>query len=239
MGQHAQYRPLVIRALIAALFLASPAAAQDCRLALLLGLDISASVDEAEHQIQRNGLVSALLSQQVQDPLFAGPGPVALSIYEWSGRFQQQVISPWRLIHSQAELLTVIEELQTTPRATGEYPTAIGYALSFAASQFAIAPPCLFQTLDIAGDGQNNDGFTPDLAYQHFPLTDVTVNGLAIGGASREIEIYYAEEIIQGPGSFVEHAVNHQDFEAAMRRKLERELRVLILGSLSTPSLPG
>ena len=231
----------MIRALICLVLLAAPVQAQEqqCRLALLLGLDVSASVDEAEHQLQRDGLIAALLAPEVQEPLFAGPGPVALGIYEWSGRFRQQVISPWRLIRTEAELALVIDELQTTPRSTGEFPTAIGYALAYASEMFETAPPCLFQTLDIAGDGQNNDGFTPDLAYLHFELDAVTVNGLAIGGASREIREYYEAEIIQGPGAFVEYALNHQQFEDAMRRKLERELRVMILGGLPAAPLPG
>jgi len=233
----------VIRGLILALALAAPvqvrAQAQECRLALLLGLDVSASVDEAEHAIQRSGLIAALLSPEVQEPLFAGPGVVALGIYEWSGRFQQDMIAPWRLIRTEADLLAVIEQLQGAPRTTGDYPTALGYALGFAADQFAEAPPCLFQTLDISGDGQNNDGFTPDLAYQHFPLDDVTVNGLAIGGASHEIRQYFERELIRGPGAFVEYALNHDEFEDAMRRKLERELRVMILGGLDGPAPPG
>jgi Protein of unknown function (DUF1194) len=236
MGQHGKHRPLVGRGFILALLLATQAQAQaqaqDCRLALLLGVDVSASVDEAEHAIQRSGLIAALLSPQVQEPLFAGPGTVALGIYEWSGRFQQDMIAPWRMIRNEADLLVVIEQLQAAPRSTGEYPTALGYALGYAAEQFTEAPPCLFQTLDISGDGQNNDGFTPDLAYQHFPLDNVTVNGLAIGGASHEIREYYERELIRGPGSFVEYALNHDEFEDAMRRKLERELRVMILGSL-------
>jgi hypothetical protein len=227
---------LVIRAALLALataLLSGPAAAQQtCRLALLLALDVSASVDDAEHQIQRNGLAAALLAPEVLDPLLNGPGPVALAIYEWSGRFQQDVISDWRLVTSRAQVLEIVEELQTTPRTAGEFPTAIGYAIGYAATMFDRAPPCLFQTLDVAGDGQNNDGFPPALAYQHFPLDGVTVNGLAIGGASRRIEEYFEAEIIRGPGSFVEHALNHQEFEAAMRRKLERELRVMVLGSL-------
>ena len=60
----------------------------------------------------------------------------------------------------------------------------------------------------------------------------MTVNGLAIGGASRGIEDYYLAEVIHGPGAFVEYARNHDDFEEVMRRKLERELRVVILGDL-------
>lgn len=214
---------------------AAPAArAQEpCRLALLLALDVSASVDEAEHRLQRDGLVAALLAPEVLEPLLNGPGPVALAVYEWSGRFQQDVISDWRLVTSEAQVLEIVEELRSAPRSTGEFPTALGYAIGFAAEMFATAPPCLFQTLDIAGDGENNDGFPPAMAYEHFPLDSVTVNGLAIGGASRGIADYYAAEVIRGPGAFVEIATNHQEFGAAMRRKLERELRVMMLGTVS------
>ena len=221
-----------IAALLGALAASPAALAQDCRLALLLALDVSASVDEAEHRLQREGLAAALLSPEVLDPLLNGPGPVALAVYEWSGRFQQDVISDWRLVTSQAQVLEIVQELQTVPRTTGEFPTAIGYAIGFASTMFAQAPPCFFHTLDVAGDGQNNDGFAPGLAYEHFPLDSVTVNGLAIGGASREIRDYYETEVIRGPGAFVEFARDHSAFEEAMRRKLERELRVMVLGAL-------
>ncbi len=209
------------------------ARAQECRLALLLAIDVSASVNDDEHQLQRDGLAAALLSPEVMDPLLHGPGPVALGIYEWSGRFQQDVLLPWRMMVSEADVLDAVEILQTAPRSTAELPTALGYAIGFAADMFAEAPPCLFQTLDVAGDGQNNDGFVPALAYRHFPLEGVTVNGLAIGGASRLIRDYYEDEVIRGPGAFVEYARNHGEFAAAMRRKLERELRVMMLGQAS------
>ncbi|QBY02583.1 DUF1194 domain-containing protein [Rhodophyticola sp. CCM32] len=207
-------------------------AQEQCRLALLLALDVSASVDQAEYDLQINGLVSALLSPEVQNGFFNGPGPVALGIYEWSGRFQQDILVNWTLIETQADLIGVTEQVAAATRTHADFPTALGYAIGFAAERFAEAPSCLFQTLDISGDGQNNDGFTPQAAYEHFALNGVTVNGLAIGGASREIELYYEDEVIRGPGAFVEHALNHDHFEEVMRRKLERELRVLILGVL-------
>ncbi|MBY6202324.1 DUF1194 domain-containing protein [Maritalea mobilis] len=213
--------------------LAAPATAQEqCRLALLLGLDVSASVDAGEYAQQIEGLAAALIDPNVVEAALSGNGPVALSIYEWSGRFQQDILVDWTLIRSEEDLTTVAERVLRATRRTEDFPTALGYALGFAASHFADAPPCLFQTLDISGDGQNNDGFPPDAAYAHFPLAGVTVNGLAIGGASREIEQYYRDEVIQGPGAFVEFARSHDDFAEAMRRKLERELRVVILGQL-------
>jgi len=208
-------------------------AQETCRLALQLAVDVSASVDPAEYELQVSGLAAALIDPVVMHAFLDGPGPVALSIFEWSGRFQQDVLVDWILIGSEADLIRVADRIARAPRGHADFPTALGYAIGFASARFQTAPPCLFQTLDISGDGQNNDGFAPAAAYEHFPLDSVTVNGLAIGGASRGIEDYYLTEVIRGPGAFVEYARNHSDFADAMRRKLERELRVMILGSLS------
>ncbi len=221
-----------------AIALASQASAQQeqCRLALQLGLDVSASVDATEYQLQIDGLAFALLDPIVTEAFLNGPGPVALSIFEWSGRFQQDVLVDWTMISSEADLLAVAERVSRSTRISEDFPTALGYALGFASTRFQEAPACLFQTLDISGDGQNNDGFHPTSAYEHFAFNGITVNGLAIGGASREIADYYLAEVIHGPGAFVEFANGHQDFAETMRRKLERELRTMIFGSLQPPN---
>ncbi|PWK61008.1 DUF1194 domain-containing protein [Roseicyclus mahoneyensis] len=216
---------------------ASPVAAQEqCRLALLLGVDVSASVDAGEYRQQLDGIASALIAPEIVEAFVNGPGPVALSIYEWSGRFQQDLIVDWTLITSEEDLTRIAERLARQTRRHEDFPTALGYALGYAAERFAVAPPCLFQTLDISGDGINNDGFGPAEAYAHFPFVGITVNGLAIGGAARGIEEYYLSEVIRGPGAFVEYADSHDDFARAMRRKLERELGVMILGGLALPT---
>ena len=216
---------------------ATPAAAQDqCRLALLLAVDVSASVDPAEYRQQLDGIASALIAPEVVEAFLNGPGPVALSIFEWSGRFQQELVIDWTMITSEEDLTRIAERVARQVRRSEDFPTALGYALGFAAGHFQDAPPCLFQTLDVSGDGENNDGFPPSAAFEHFPLEGVTVNGLAIGGASRGIAEYFEREVIRGPGAFVEYARNHADFAEAMRRKLERELRVMILGGLALPT---
>lgn len=216
---------------------ASPAAAQDqCRLALLLAVDVSASVDAGEYAQQTTGIASALIAPEIVEAFLNGPGPVALSIFEWSGRFQQDLIVDWTLITSEDDLTRIAERMARQTRSHEDFPTAMGYALGYAAGRFDSAPPCLFQTIDISGDGMNNDGFPPSAAYEHFPFDAITVNGLAIGGASRGIEDYFQQEVIRGPGAFVEYAATHADFAAAIRRKLERELRVMILGGLALPT---
>lgn len=117
-------------------------------------------------------------------------------------------------------------------RAHTDFPTALGYALGHAATILARAPDCLSAKLDVSGDGINNDGFPPALAYDSFPLDGVTVNGLAIAGHDPEVSSYYRSDLIRGPGAFVVEARDFADFERAMRVKLVRELSVQMLGEV-------
>lgn len=218
------------------LFAASTTAvlAVECRLALLLAMDVSSSVDAAEDALQRGGLVSALIAPEIQDAFFATDLPVALAVYEWSGRYNQQVLLDWTLIESQATLLRAAERIASSKRSHNDFPTAMGYALGFGAGMFERAPVCLKQTLDMAGDGQNNEGFSPQQAYANFPFDGITVNGLVVNGADYEAETgliaFYKGQVMRGPGSFVEIAQGFEDYERAMRRKLERELSAPVLG---------
>ena len=61
MGQHGEHRALVKHLAGAALLAvaASAGEAAECRLALLLAMDVSSSVDAAEDVLQRGGMVSA------------------------------------------------------------------------------------------------------------------------------------------------------------------------------------
>ncbi len=219
-----------LAAALAGAALAAPAAAQ-CRLALALAMDISSSVDAAEDRLQRQGLAAALRAPEIVEALLALPGqPVALAVYEWSGRYQQDMLLEWRLLEDRGDVLAAAEAIAGSRRSYADFPTALGYALGYAANLFAAAPPCLFRTLDVSGDGRNNEGFTPLLAYANFPLDEVTVNALAIGGSEDGLAQYYREQLIRGPGAFVEEAAGFDDFEAAMRRKLLRELEVRAVG---------
>ena len=57
----------------------TPAAASECRLALLLELDVSTSVDAEEYALLRDGLVAALGALEVQRTMFSPAGHVAIS----------------------------------------------------------------------------------------------------------------------------------------------------------------
>ena len=221
-------------ALLAAIFAATPAAA--CRLALLLALDVSSSVDETEDELQRGGLVSALTAPEVQAAFFAVDAPVALAAFEWSGRYNQEVVLEWIMIDSPDALLRAAETIAASTRSHNEFPTAMGYALGYGSEMLRRAPNCLYKTIDMAGDGENNEGFGPRLAYREFDFEDVTVNGLVVNAAEFASETqlieFYRSEVLWGPGEFLEVAQGFEDYERAMRRKLERELTPPMIGGL-------
>jgi hypothetical protein len=217
--------------------MAAPAFA--CRLALLLALDVSASIDDREYALQSNGLAAAILSPEVARAFLRSPNPVALSVFEWSGQNNQSIVVDWTMIETQSDLLAVAQQMRLPYRTEKLSPTSLGNALGFAARQFAKAPVCLRKTLDISGDGTNNDGYPPASAYRAYSYDGVIVNALAIGGAQHlpSLVRYFEIEVIRGPGAFVEIANDHEDFERAMRRKLEREL--LPFAVSQTPTNPS
>jgi hypothetical protein len=216
-------------------------AASDCRLALVLALDVSSSVDAKEDALQRGGLASALVSTSVRQAFFASPLPVALAVYEWSGRYNQELLLDWTMIDRPEKLLQVADKIRHSKRSYSEFPTAIGFALGYGALLLERGPQCLFKTIDVSGDGENNEGFGPRQAYREFPFDGVTVNGLVVNAADFEAEVtlidFYRSEILYGPGAFLEIADGFEDYERAITRKLVREVRPRTL-SVLTPDAP-
>lgn len=211
-----------------------------CRLALVLAMDVSSSVNAEEDALQRGGLASALVSPAVMDAFFASPAPVALAIFEWSGRYNQADLLPWTMIATPADLLAASETIRTSTRSHNDFPTAMGYALGHAAGKLDKGPICDYRTIDIAGDGINNDGFGPTEAYAAFPFDDVTVNGLVVDTDSGQtVAPYFETTVIRGPLAFVEVAQGFSDYAATMERKLIRELSVLAIGALHKPRTAG
>lgn len=211
-----------------------------CRQALALGLDVSGSVDPREYRLQLDGLAGALENPEVQAALFAMPAaPVRIAVFEWSGPKDQRLTLPWTVIDSPAALATATATLRATTRGPGDPSTAIGAAELYGAGLLGQAEGCWKRTLDLSGDGKSNTGPEPrNISRQS--LGEITVNGLVVGDSPEsvgdrrqadiaELSAYYRAWVIKGPDAFVEAALGFEDFEAAMVRKLKRELEGLVL----------
>jgi hypothetical protein len=96
----------------------------------------------------------------------------------------------------------------------------------------AEAPDCGRKVIDVAGDGRNNEGVSVARIYEREDFTGITVNGLAVGEHEHDLVRYFQEELIRGPGAFVEVAPRQTDYPEAIHRKLLRELQGPMIGAL-------
>ena len=230
---------LVRTALAVLLALAAGPVAAECRLALAMGIDVSRSVNDADYEVQRQGLVAALTAPEVRAAFLQPGGFVALAVYEWSGKRDQELVVPWVAVQGAADLDGVTATIAGRERYNLQLPTGLGEALSYGRELFGNVPYCEAYTLDISGDGQSNDGRDPARVYAVEDFSGILVNGLPIGGHETDIARYYRENVIRGPGAFVEPAPSREDYPRAIRRKLERELTRQLLGSLGAASPRG
>lgn len=204
--------------------LAAPLPASACGTALALGLDVSSSVDEAEHALQRGGLARAFRHADVVDAII-GSGGIMASVYEWSGFHQQDVIVGWTWLDDAHAITAFADAIGAGPRLRDSWPTALGRGVDFGARLHARNPrDCARRVIDISGDGLNNHGAGPDWYARQGMLEGLVVNGLAVVGDSPELAEYYRRRLIHGPGAFVETARDYADFPRAILRKLVREL---------------
>jgi Protein of unknown function (DUF1194) len=218
----------VIAVLLVGFWRPEPAHAASCRLALVLGLDISISVDEREDRLQRQGVANALLAPDVARAFFSAPGAIALYAFEWSSHGEQTSLLPWSVVTTPDDLARAAATIAGSHRSRIDMPTGVGEALGYASMALRHGPNCIVRTIDISGDGVNNDGYSPAVAYREFDFGGVTVNGLAVLGAETQSETklidFYRSEVLHGPGAFLEVADGYDDFARAMRRKLFREV---------------
>ena len=210
--------------LLLPLLLWSGVAGADCRLALALAVDVSRSIDAVDYAIQTEGMVAALEDTEVRRAIFSPEGAVALAVYFWSGSGHQDLVQDWVLLDGPERLDRVVWTLRGTKRPEVRLPTALGEALVYGAGLMDAAPPCTRRVLDVAGDGRNNEGISVATAYARTDFGDVVVNALAVGEHEQDVARYFRDEVIRGPGAFVEIAPRQVDYPPAIRRKLLREL---------------
>ncbi|WP_417518744.1 DUF1194 domain-containing protein [Minwuia sp.] len=219
--------------------LASPLRAETAAdVAIVLAVDASSSVNYTEFGLQMTGIARALRSAEVLRTVRSGPsGAVAITMVQWSGPEQARQAFPWRLVTDVASAEALADEIENTPRFFHAGSTAVGRALMVSASMFAKLPwPAGRRVIDVSGDGQNTDN--PPVAPVRAAVLGqgITINGLPILAQEKDIDRYYRERVIGGENAFVEVADDYEAFEAAMTRKLIREIRSDPLLSALEPS---
>jgi hypothetical protein len=200
---------------------------------LVIAVDVSYSMDMDELAVQREGYAQAIVSKDFLQALRAGRGSkVAVTYFEWSMSGDERVIIPWRVIDGPESADAVATEIMKTPVRRGS-STSISGAINFAVQLFEESPyRGLRRVIDISGDGPNNDGAPVTGARDAAVAKGIIINGLPImvkepSYATTDIEnldLYYEDCVIGGPGAFIVMIKDREKFQEAIRTKLVLEV---------------
>ena len=218
----------------AGLALAAEAGAVPVGLELMLLVDTSGSIDNAEYQLQKTGYVQAFQSAAVQNAILANPtGSIAVTYIEWSGAAEQSVRVGWTLVDSAAAANAFAAAINATTRLFGgqtgiqaamdtQYP---GFGTETGGTSNGFESPR--QVIDISGDGADNDSplsLLPSGGRDNALAAGVdAVKGIAILGEAG-LAAYYQANVVGGTGSFYAEASSFDDFGIAIQHKLQREI---------------
>jgi hypothetical protein len=200
---------------------------------LVLAVDVSYSMDMDELAIQREGYAQAIVSKEFLQALKTGPnGKVAVTYFEWAASTDQKIIIPWRVIDGPESADAVAAEILKTPIRRASR-TSISGAIYFAMPLFDQSPyHGLRRVIDISGDGPNNNGTPVTIARDEALSKGIIINGLPImvkepSYSTMDIDnldYYYEDCVVGGPGSFVVTIKDREKFKEAIRTKLLMEV---------------
>jgi hypothetical protein len=225
----------VLRAALLAALFALPANAQSNEqvdVELVIAVDISYSMDYDELALQREGYTIAVTSEQFIDAVRKGPvGRIAVTYVEWAGAADQQVVVPWHVIDSIPSADAFAAQLKAAPIRRA-YRTSISGALKFSAELFGKTHKGLRRVIDVSGDGTNNQGDLIVPTRDAVLKRGITINGLPIMLKAPlasmldvpELDVYYQDCVIGGPGAFVIPVRERAHFVDAIRKKLLLEV---------------
>jgi hypothetical protein len=200
---------------------------------LVIAVDVSYSMDPDEQALQREGYILALTSKEFLQALRQGAnGRIAVTYFEWAGQSDQKIVMPWRLIDGPEAADAVAAEIARAPYRRASR-TSISGALRFAKPLFDDSGyKGLRRVIDVSGDGANNAGPLIVPTREDVLAAGITINGLPImlkrpNAGSIDIEnldIYYEDCVIGGPGAFVVPIREREKFIEATRTKLVLEI---------------
>jgi hypothetical protein len=202
---------------------------------LVLAVDVSNSMDPEEQELQREGYAAALTSREFMEALRGGVnGRIAVTYVEWAALRDQKILLPWRLIDGLEAASAFAKDLAGAPYRRAPRTSIYG-ALQFAKTLFdGNGYEGIRRVVDVSGDGANNMGPPATMMRDDLVAAGITINGLPIMldrprgygmyGAMENLDVYYEDCVIGGPGAFVIPIRSRDQFKEATRTKLVLEI---------------
>jgi hypothetical protein len=200
---------------------------------LILAVDVSYSMDPEEQALQREGYIAAITSREFLSALREGAnGKIALTYFEWANAGDQKIVVPWRVIDGPETADAFAADIARAPYRRSSR-TSISGALQFALPLFDVSGyRGVRRVIDVSGDGANNNGDPVTIARDEVLAHGITINGLpimlkapsVISMDIDDLDVYYEDCVIGGPGAFVVPIKERSKFKEATRTKLLLEI---------------
>jgi hypothetical protein len=203
--------------------------AQPVDLLLVLAVDTSGSVDTERFELQKQGYVAAFRNPRLVRAIQAGPaGAIGVTMTQWTGPAMQLWVTPWMRVSDAATAGAFADAVAAVPRRLFGGGTSISGAIDHAAALFGRAPfDGARRVIDVSGDGANNRGNPAPVARDAAVAAGITVNGLPILALEPDVDVFYRDNVIGGPGAFLIVAKTFDDFADAVLRKLIAEIAAI------------
>ena len=205
---------------------AAPASPNEVDVDLVLAIDASGSVEDDRFELQKRGFARAFRDPKVLDAIRAGDRQsIAVMMFQWTGPPLQENVVPWLVISDAVSADRVASIIEATPRRLMGGGTSISGAIDYAVKQLRTSPyPARMHVIDISGDGSNNRGRPVTFARDEAVAAGIGINGLPILALEPDLDRYYHDSVIGGPGAFVVAAQNYETFADAILKKLITEI---------------
>jgi len=208
-------------------FAAVPALAQNgVDLQLVLAVDASGSVDQVRFELQKQGYVAAFRHGHVLQAIRSGPNrAIAVTMLQWTGPALQVQVVGWSRVGEAQSAAAFANAIAAAPRQLFGGGTSISGAIDYAGTLFAKSPfRAGRRVIDVSGDGSNNRGRPANLARDEAGAAGLGINGLPILALEPDLDRYYYDHVIGGPGAFVVAAQSYETFADAILKKLITEI---------------
>jgi hypothetical protein len=208
----------------------APASAQTkTDLQLVLAVDTSGSVNNSRFELQKQGYAAAFRNPRVLNAIRSlSTESIVVTMVQWTGPELQIQVVPWTLIKDGASIEAFAAAIEQAPRQLFSGGTSISGAIDYAMLLMPTSPyRGIKRVIDISGDGSNNRGRDVVSARDDAVRAGAIINGLPILSLEPDLDRYYFNRVIGGPGSFVVAAANYETFAEAVLRKLILEIAAL------------
>lgn len=195
-------------------------------LLLALAVDASGSVNQTRFELQRQGYADAFRHPRVIGAIRSGQArAIAVTMFQWTGPSMQRWVVSWHVVRDEATAEAFADAVEAGPRLLFGGGTSISGAIDYGVRLLAGAPmKARRRIIDVSGDGWNNGGRAVTLARDEAVALDIRINGLPILALEPDLDEYFRENVIGGPGAFAIAADSYETFAAAILNKLVLEI---------------